>query len=101
MPEQVVCLRYGPFVLLESVEKDSNGKILKVNVVAQKNYDKKVKGVIHWVSMDHSLECEVNEYDILLTAEDVVTTAKKEGKDWLDYFNTKSLVPHPHARIWD
>ena len=27
--------------------------------------------------------------------------AKKEGKDWLEYFNTKSLVPPPHARIWD
>lgn len=66
MPEQVVCLRYGPFVLLESVEKDANGNVVKVNVKAQKDFDKKVKGVIHWVSMEHSVECIVNEYDNLL-----------------------------------
>lgn len=100
MPTQVVCLRYGPFVVLESVEKDASGRVTKVNVRAVKNHDKKVKGVIHWVSADHSVECVVNEYDVLLLAEDVVTTAKKEGKDWLDYFNKNSLVPHHQARIW-
>lgn len=57
--------------------------------------------MIHWVSADRSVECIVNEYAELLTVEDVVTTAKKEGKDWLDYFNKTSLVNHPHARIWD
>jgi glutaminyl-tRNA synthetase len=101
MPEQVVCLRYGPFVLMESVEKDAAGNVIKVNVKCQKNYDKKVKGVIHWVSVDHSTECIVYEYDVLLTVEDCVTTGKKEGKDWLEYFNHKSCVPHPHARIWN
>ena len=87
--------------MLESVEKDATGNITKVNVKALKDYDKKVKGVIHWVSVDHSVECIVNEYDVLLTVEDVVSTAKKEGKDWLEYFNKKSRVPHFHARIWD
>ena len=100
MPEQVVCLRYGSFVVMESVEKDAAGNVTKVNVRAIKNHDKKVKGVIHWVSVDHSTECIVNEYDVLLLVEDVVSTAKKEGKDWLEYFNKNSLVPHHHARIW-
>lgn len=101
MPDQVVCLRYGPFVLLESVEKDAAGNVVKVNVKAIKNHDKKVKGVIHWVSADNSVECIVNEYDVLLSVEDVVTAAKKDGKDWLEYFNKDSLVHHPSARIWD
>ena len=101
MPDQVVCLRYGPFVVLESVEKDASGNITKINVKALKDYDKKVKGVIHWVSVERSVECIVNEYDVLLNVEDVVSVSKKEGKDWLEYFNKKSLIPHHHARIWD
>ena len=101
MPEQVVCLRYGPFVQLESVEKDSNGKVTVVNVRAMVDYDKKVKGVIHWVSADHSTVCTVNEYDVLLTELDVAATAKKENKDWLEYYNKNSLTPHHNARVWD
>lgn len=101
MPEQVVCLRYGPFVQLESLEKDSNGNLTVVNVRAIIDFDKKVKGVIHWVSADHSIVCIVHEYDVLLTVEDCVTAAKKENKDWLEYYNKNSCIPHFNARVWD
>ena len=94
-------MRYGPFVKLESVEKDAQGNVIKVNVSVVKEHDKKVKGVIHWVSADHSIVCTVYEYDVLLTVEDVVTTSKKEGKDWLEYVNKNSCIPHLNARVWD
>ena len=58
------------------------------------------QGKIHWVSAENSIQCTVNEYDKLFTVEDVVKTSKAEGKDFLEYFNEKSLVVRPNARIW-
>ena len=43
----------------------------------------------------------MNEYDRLLTVEDVAKTSKKEGKDWLEYYNENSLVVKPNARVWN
>lgn len=50
MPGQVVCLRYGVFVIISNIVKDSSGNIEKVQVTAKSEHSEKVKGVIHWVS---------------------------------------------------
>ena len=71
MPGQVVCLRYGPFVQLEEVVKDSSGAVSVVKVKVLADYDKKVKGVIHWVSEEHSLPAICNLYNVLLSVVDV------------------------------
>lgn len=55
MPGQTVCLRYGPHVRMLEVVRE-NGLVSKV-LVEQVTPDKKVKGVIHWVSKEHSLTC--------------------------------------------
>jgi len=55
MPGQAVCLRYGPFVMLEEVVNEN-----KVRVKVLPNYAEKVKGVIHWVSKEHSVPAIVN-----------------------------------------
>ena len=60
MPEQVVCLRYGPFVKMEEVVKNAAGEVVKVKVSAVANPPPKVKGVIHWVSKDHSTRAIIN-----------------------------------------
>lgn len=60
MPGQIVCLRYGPFVRLTEIVKGTDGKIIKVLVEEIAKPDGKVKGVIHWVSKDHSISCRVN-----------------------------------------
>ena len=49
-------LRYGPMVRLVSVVK--NGDVIeKVLVEAVLDHTEKVKGVIHWVSKEHSHNC--------------------------------------------
>ena len=101
MPGQVVCLRYGPFIMLDEVVKGPDGKIQKLKVRAIPNHTEKVKGVIHWVSKSHSLPVIVNQYSTLFTAEDVAGQAKKDNRDWLEYLNKKSLVVYRNARIWD
>jgi hypothetical protein len=55
MPGQAVCLRYGPFVVLEEVVSEN-----KVRVKVLPNYAEKVKGVIHWVSKENSIPAIVN-----------------------------------------
>ena len=100
-PGQNVLLLHGPVILLEDVVTDNSGEVTCVKVKAITDYEgKPPQGKIHWVSAENSIQCKVNEYDRLFTVEDVVKTSKAEGKDFLDYFNEKSLVVRPNARIW-
>lgn len=100
MPGQPVLLRYGPKIQLERVITNAAGEVQKVLVKAVPEYDQKIKGVIHWVSKENSVPAKVNQYSQLLTVEDVANTSKKEGKDWLEYFNTESQIVYENARLW-
>ena len=94
-------MRYGPFVKMEEVVKDASGNVTKVKVRAIIGHDKKVKGVIHWVSKEHSVGAIVNQYANLLTVANVAETSKAEGKHWTEYVNPESLIRYENARIWD
>lgn len=99
---QEVLLMQGPVVTLEEVVHGADGEVERIKVKAMIDFAGKTpKGVIQWVSEKHSLACHVNLYDKLLTVEDVAATSKKEGKDWLEYFNKDSLIEKPNARIWN
>jgi glutaminyl-tRNA synthetase len=101
MPEQIVCLRYGPFVKMVEVVKEA-GKIVKVRVEAVPKPEGKVKGVIHWVSKEHSLPCHLNQYNVLFTAENVIEEAgKHHAGDITKLVNPENLVERPNARVWD
>lgn len=54
-----------------------------------------VKGTIHWISIDKSLEAEVRLYDRLFQVED---PSSEEG-DFKTYLNPNSLEIIPHAKI--
>lgn len=86
---------------MESVEKNEKGEVTVVKVKAIPGFDSKVKGVIQWISKEHAIPCVLNIYNQLMTVEDVAETSKKEGKDWLEYFNTESLIVKPNALVWD
>ena len=101
MPGQVVCLRYGPFVLMEDIVKDSSGKITAVKVKVIPNHTEKVKGVIQWVAQEHSIPAQVRLYNELLTCENEKEESKKTGKKWTDFVNPESLIVKDDARVWD
>jgi glutaminyl-tRNA synthetase len=77
-PGSEVRLRYAYFVRCEEVVKDpSTGEVTELKC----SYDpasqggnspdgRKVKGTIHWVSVDHALQAEVRLYDRLFVKED-------------------------------
>jgi glutaminyl-tRNA synthetase len=91
-----VRLRYAYLVTCTGVEKDDDGNITELHCT----YDpdsrggnapdgRKVKGTIHWVSADKSVDAEVRLYDRLFNSENPDQVA--EGKDWKDNLNQDSL----------
>ena len=89
-----VRLRNGYVIRCDEVIKDSNGEPIELHC----SYDaatlganpegRKVKGVIHWVSVAHAVESEVRLYDRLFS--EASPDASKEG-DFRDYLNPDSL----------
>ena len=93
-PEQPCRLKYGYVIKLVSIEKKADGSIDYLKVEALPDYDKKLKGVIHWVSKEHSLDASCNLYSVHFTVE-----APSKDK-WMDEINPNSLAVKPNAKIW-
>ena len=94
-PDREVRLRYAYFITCKEVIKDK-----KTNEVVELrcSYDpatkggdspdgRKVKGTIHWVDANNSIEAEVRLYDKLFLTRD-----PNEGEDYKDNFNKDSLI---------
>ncbi len=104
-PGGEVRLRYAYYITCREVIRDKNsGEIVELRCT----YDpetrggwskdkRKVKGTIHWVSAGHSFTAHVRLYDRLFTAPNPLD--KKDGKDFKDYLNPKSLEVLTDCRI--
>ena len=88
-----VRLRYAFFITCTEIIKDGDGKILEVRCT----YDpetrggnapdgRKVKGTIHWVSVEHAQEAEIRLYNSLYTCPHPGTE-----NDFVDDINPKSI----------
>jgi glutaminyl-tRNA synthetase len=90
-----VRLRFGYIIKAESVEKDADGKVTKVlctvdfDTLNKNPEDRKVKGVIHWVSADHAVKAPVRLFDRLFTEE---RPDADKNKDFLEVVNPESKV---------
>lgn len=81
----------------ESVIKDENGNITEILCTADLDSRsgsgteasmRKVKGTLHWVSIEHAVNAEVREYDRLFMDED---PDGHEDKTFMDFINPNSL----------
>ncbi len=101
-PGNEVRLRYGYIIKCEKVIKDASGKIIELrcsydpNTLGKDPEGRKVKGIIHWLSLSDSIPAEVNLYDRLFTESDPFAYEDKEFKTFL---NPKSLLTITTARI--
>jgi len=90
-----VRLRNAYIIKCNEVIKDTQGEIIELHCTADldtlgKNpEDRKVKGVIHWVSARHGIEAEVRLYDRLFNHPN--PDAAKDGKDFKQHLNPDSL----------
>ena len=94
-----VRLRYGYVIQAEDIVRDADGEIVEVRCsydpdTLGKNPEPaegqgKMRGVIHWVSADRGLPCEVRQYDRLFQTANPSKVA--EGESFLDHINPESL----------
>ena len=99
-----VRLKHAFYVTCIGIEKDDHGKILEI----QCTYDpktrggwsddgRKVKGTLHWVSVQHAVQAEVRLYDNLFTKKDPNDTDNNE--DWKSNLNNESLISIKNCQL--
>ncbi len=100
-PGREVRLRYGPIIRCERVVQDASGAVVELvcshdpESLSKTITQRKVKGVIHWVSAVKGVPCEVRNYDRLFT---VPTPGDvPEGTDYKVNLNPASIVVCPDA----
>jgi len=102
-PGREVRLKGAYIVKCEDFTKDSNGNITVINCT----YDpetksggsgagRKVKGTLHWVSVNHSIDAEVRLYDRLFNNED---PAGHKDTDFREFINPESLKTVNNSKI--
>ncbi len=96
-----VRLRGSYVITCEEVIKDADGNVVELKCTydpatkGENPVGYKAKGVIHWVSADNSVPCEVRMYDRLFTEEN--PDGDKE-RDFKEFINPESLVTLSDAR---
>jgi glutaminyl-tRNA synthetase len=100
-PGREVRLRSAYFITCTDVVKDANGEVIELRATydpATRGGDspdgRRPKATLHWVSAQHSIDCEVRLYDRLFMNED-----PEEGADFLENMNRNSLEVIPHAKL--
>jgi glutaminyl-tRNA synthetase len=92
-----VRLKNAYIIKAESVVKDANGKVTEIHCTydeksrsgsGSEESMRKVKGTLHWVSIEHAIKAEVRMYDRLFS--DEAPDAHKD-KDFKEFINPNSL----------
>jgi glutaminyl-tRNA synthetase len=104
-PGREVRLRYAYYITCTDVVKDEKtGEVVEIHCT----YDpetrggsspdgRKVKGTLHWVSVDHAVRAEVRLYDRLFTAPNPGDV--KDGADFKESLNPNSLEILTESRV--
>jgi len=83
-----VRLKNAYIIKAEHVVKDDRGTITEIHCTYSKDTEKKVKGTLHWVSIQHAIKAEVREYDRLFMDE---APDSHQDKDFMAFINPNSL----------
>ena len=92
IPEGEVRLRHAYVMKCDEVIKDENGDVIElkcsvdVDTLGKNPEGRKVKGVIHWVSVSKGIPAEVRIYDRLFSIAD-----PEQGEDFINNLNPDSL----------
>ncbi|USS94444.1 glutamine--tRNA ligase/YqeY domain fusion protein [Buchnera aphidicola] len=87
-----VRLRHAYIIKAIKIKKDNNGKIKKIFCTYDKNtlkknpINRKVKGVIHWISQKYSIPAIFRLFQPIFTIKN-----PEQNKNYLNYINKKSI----------
>lgn len=94
-PGREVRLKGAYIIKCEDYKKDADGNIIELyctydpETKSGSGVSRKVKGTLHWVSVDHAVDAEVRIYDRLFMNE--TPDVAEEGKDFRSNINPDSL----------
>jgi len=89
----------GLFIVkANEIIKDENGEIIEIRCTYDHDAwigvtEKRVKGTIHWVSVNHGVKMKVNDYDRLF----INSSPDKGDEDFTTHVNPNSLVINDNA----
>jgi glutaminyl-tRNA synthetase len=90
----------GAYVIkANEVIKNDSGEVIEIRCTydpltrSGMTFERKIKGTIHWVSAEHGVRVNVNEYDRLFNDE----SPDKNEDDFVNYINTDSLIINDKA----
>ena len=93
-PGKEVRLKNAYIIMCTGCTKDADGNIIEIQAEYDPNSksgmegaNRKVKGTLHWVSVDHSVKAEVREYDRLF----MVENKGADERDFHELLNPESL----------
>ena len=93
-PGKEVRLKNAYIIMCTGCTKDADGDIIEIQAEYDPNSksgmegaNRKVKGTLHWVSVDHSVKAEVREYDRLF----MVENTGADERDFHELLNPESL----------
>lgn len=103
-PGREVRLRYAYFITCNEIIKDEHGNVVELHCT----YDpetkggnapdgRKVRGTIHWVSVEHALDAEVRVYDRLFN--DPEPDSNQHDRDWKEFLNPNSIEILDNAKL--
>jgi glutaminyl-tRNA synthetase len=102
-PGQEVRLKNAYIVKCTGCKKDENGNIIELYAEydpltrsGMPESDRKVKGTLHWVSVEHSIPAEVRLYDRLFMVEN---PGDEKEKDFRELLNPDSLKVLTNCRV--
>jgi len=100
-----VRLKNAYIIKAESVVKDANGEIIEIHCTYEEDSKsgsgteaslRRVKGTLHWVSIQHAIKAEVRLYDRLFIDE---APDSHKGIDFKDFINPNSLTINTNAFV--
>lgn len=102
-PGQEVRLKSSYIVKCTGCKKDENGEVVEIYAEydpmtksGMPDSNRKIKGTLHWVSVEHSLPAEVRLYDRLFTVEN---PGEEKEKSFLELLNPDSLTVLTNCRV--
>ncbi len=90
-PGGEVRLRYAYIIKCEEVIKDDEGIVIELRCTYDPETksgmaasNRKVKGTLHWVSVQHAVDAEIRLYDRMFSVEDPLGEKEKEFKELIN-----------------
>jgi glutaminyl-tRNA synthetase len=101
-PGREVRLKHAYYITCNDLIKSENGDVTEIHCT----YDpatkggwsddgRKVRGTLHWVSVQHAVDAEVRLYDHLFNVEN----PEADGDDFIQHLNSDSLIINTQAKL--